>query len=614
MLFPYDTPRPEQSKLIDDVKSAVENGQSLIAHAPTGLGKTAAVLSPALQYALTSNKTIFFLTSRHTQHHIAIETLQQIKKKHNINFSVIDILGKKHMCARDDVQALFTRQFHEYCQALRDKEECLYFKNFKRNGQPTNDAKKVMQIIGSTPHHSEQAVTIAKNLNVCPYEASALASEKATVIVADYYYIFNPRIRESFLKRNSKTLADAIIVVDEAHNLPGRMREMLTEKITSVVVDRAIKEADKWYEDAIKDFLLAIQNALDQLAAEAEERVVEKEQFLDLLDDYDIDTILTKMDGLADTIRESSKQSFIGSIADFVKAWQSQDEGYARILNTHPSSQGPIITLSYQCLDPSIETAPLLKTAHSTILMSGTLTPTDMYNDLLGFPPGTIEKEYDNPMPKENKLALIVSNVTTKFSKRTPDQFIKIADTCNKALDAIQGNTAIYFPSYKLLNEIHIHLHKNLQRPIFKEQPNLSKEEKQTMLKNFKQSHAEGAVLLAVLGGSFSEGIDLPGAYLNAVIIVGLPLGKPDLHTKALINYYQDRYQRGWEYGYIFPAFTKALQSAGRCIRSETDRGVILFLDERYAWDRYYQCFPADITPKITSFYQEAIRDFFKRK
>jgi DNA excision repair protein ERCC-2 len=133
-------------------------------------------------------------------------------------------------------------------------------------------------------------------------------------------------------------------------------------------------------------------------------------------------------------------------------------------------------------------------------------------------------------------------------------------------------------------------------------------------LNEFKQDWFSGGVLLAVIGGSFSEGIDLPAHFLNGLIIVGLPLAKPDLYTKALIDYYNRRYQKGWDYGYVFPAFTKALQSAGRCIRTETDRGVILFVDERYAWSNYYACFPAQLAPKTTAFYQEDIARFFEKK
>ncbi|MCH7552356.1 hypothetical protein IIB49_03135 [Patescibacteria group bacterium] len=143
------------------------------------------------------------------------------------------------------------------------------------------------------------------------------------------------------------------------------------------------------------------------------------------------------------------------------------------------------------------------------------------------------------------------------------------------------------------------------------EKQNLSKEEKEGILDEFKNSKNEGAVLLAVSAGSFGEGIDLPGDFLKAVVIIGLPLEKPDLETKELIDYYQEKYGRGFEYGYVFPAITKCLQNAGRCIRSETDKGVIIFLDERFAWQNYLRCLPEDMDFKISKVYEERIERFF---
>lgn len=611
-LFPYDAVRPEQDEMVKDVFAAVSSGKCLIAHAPTGIGKTAASLSPALEYALSSGKTVFFLTSRHTQHHIAIETLKLIRQKHKLKFSVIDLLGKKHMCARGEAKSLFTGQFHEYCTSLRENDSCTFYLNFRKGAEPSPASKSVIAEISSEPTHSEDAVEISKKRGVCPYEVCALASRNAAVIIADYFSIFNPTVRENFLKRNSKSIADSIIIVDEAHNLPGRMREMLTERISTIAIERAMKEADKWAEPDIKEFLSTLQRLLGSLASESPERTLEKEQLLKPLGD--VNKAIERMSAVADYVRESEQQSFIGSVSDFLAAWQRGDDGYARILATREGPNGIVVTVSYQCLDPSIETKKVIEDAHSVILMSGTLTPTFMYKDILGFPEGTTQREYSNPMPKENRLSLIVAGITTKFSSRTPEQYKKIASACTEALNSIPGNAAVFFPSYSIMEQIHIHLHEKVTKTVFKEHPNLSKEEKQGILSDFKRSSLTGGLLLAVIGGSFSEGIDLPGEFLNGVIVVGLPFAQPDLYTKALIRYYDARYGKGWDYGYVFPAFTKALQSAGRCIRSETDRGVVLFLDERYSWDRYYRCFPKGLAPKTTPFFAKAIEEFFRKK
>ena len=135
--------------------------------------------------------------------------------------------------------------------------------------------------------------------------------------------------------------------------------------------------------------------------------------------------------------------------------------------------------------------------------------------------------------------------------------------------------------------------------------------DKEELLSRFKAQREQGGVLLAVTGANFAEGIDFPGDLLQGVVIVGLPLGRPDLYTRELIAYYDLRFGRGWNYGYIYPAMAKCIQSAGRCIRSETDRGVIIYLDERFAWQRYYDCFPDRVGLMVTKEYEQKIKNFF---
>ena len=614
-LFPYDKIRPEQDELVKDVYAAVSGGRCLIAHAPTGLGKTAAALAPALEFALANKKAVFFLTSRHTQHLMAVETAKLIKQRYKVNFSVTDIVGKKHMCARDDVSNLYSNQFYEYCRSLTETDGCEFFLNFRKGSMLTSESKVVIARIAAEPMHSEEVVAASKKCKVCPYEVTLAASRDAALVIADYNYLFSPKVREGFLRRTGKTVEDAIIIIDEAHNLPDRLREMLTDKISTATVERALKEAEKVSDSELTGFLLDLRAALNNLGSEFGERIITKAQLLKPLSDYDLAAMIERMSVVSETVRESEQQSFLGSVANFLESWQDSDEGYARILYSGQGQKGKVVSVSYRCLDPSLASSGVIRQAHSVIMMSGTLTPTAMYRDILGFlPEKTVLKEYRNPMPRENRLALVVTAATTKFSKRSSGQFAKLAEVCIKASTAIPGNVILFFPSYTVMEEVHKHIHGKISKAVLKEHTDLSKEEKQKLLQEFKNTHLAGGVLLAVIGGSFSEGIDLPGTLLNGVIIVGLPLGQPDLETKELIRYYDAGFSRGWDYGYVFPAFTKALQSAGRCIRSETDRGVIVFVDERYAWESYYRCFPQDMTPKMTEFYEEAIGEFFGRK
>jgi len=163
-----------------------------------------------------------------------------------------------------------------------------------------------------------------------------------------------------------------------------------------------------------------------------------------------------------------------------------------------------------------------------------------------------------------------------------------------------------------LRDKIYFYFSGLCKKKIFIEKPRLTKEEKYELLEEFKSYKDDGACLMCVTSGSFGEGVDLPGDFLKGVIVVGLPLERPNLEVKGLIDYYDKKFGKGWEYGYTFPAMIKTMQNAGRCIRSETDKGVVVFLDERYAFPRYYNCFPPDYGVRISKLYKENIKSFFE--
>jgi len=206
---------------------------------------------------------------------------------------------------------------------------------------------------------------------------------------------------------------------------------------------------------------------------------------------------------------------------------------------------------------------------------------------------------------------MVIPQTTTKFTNRSVAQFKEIARVCAEIANLVPGNSALFFPSYILRDEINQYFTSLCTKTTFLEMPRMNKKEKHEFLERFKSYKDSGAVLLGVASGSFGEGVDLPGDFLKAVVVVGLPLQPPDLETKELIKYYDTKFKKGWDYGYILPAITKALQNAGRCIRDETDRGIMIFLDERYAWNSYLKCFPIDWDVKITRMYKELIKRFF---
>ncbi len=614
LLFPYPVVREEQNKLLLLTDAVIKNKKNLIVHAPTGLGKTAATLAPALAQAIENDLTVLFLTSRHTQHKIAIETLKEIRDKYNISTTSVSIIGKKWMCLQPSVGSLYSSEFADYCKKLREDKKCQFYTNSRKNMTKftiagSNLLKKLEKI---APLSTEQVIEHSHEEKMCPYEISIGLARKAKVIITDYYYLFHPSIGNNFLTKISKELDKLIVIVDEAHNLPNRLKDLASEYLTTVTIKRAVREAKKYGYDNIVEMLNELLNLIEKLAKDMkvnDERIVKREEFeKPLHDSYDYDQITVDFSYIGDEIRELQKQSYIGAIARFLEAWQGQEEGFVRILALKQGLREPYITLSYRCLDPSVISQNIVNNTRSTIMMSGTLLPTSMYKEVLGVH-NCQEVVFKDPFPKKNRLNLIVPKTTTKYSKRTVEQYKDISDNLSKMINSIPGNSAVFFPSYYLRDQVIKYLVTN--KTTFIEHPNMTKSEKQDLLKKFKSYKDTGAVLLAVASGSFGEGIDLPGDLLKAVIVVGLPLSQPDLEIKSLIKYYDKKFNKGWDYGYLFPAFNKSLQNAGRCIRSGTDKGLIVFLDERYIWNNYKRCFPEDWDLVINTNHIQLIEDFF---
>jgi DNA excision repair protein ERCC-2 len=464
-----------------------------------------------------------------------------------------------------------------------------------------------------SPLPTEEVVLRSSAQALCPYEMSLMLAEKSKVIITDYYYLLHPRIRASFLKKINKKLEQAIVIFDEGHNLPARARELLTHRISSRMLQSAVREAKKYKYDDVALLLVELESALQNFAESLQaggEKLVKKEDLIGAVEKFTrLDGFVAKLEAASDVIIEDQKKSSLGVIAEFLEEWPNGGEGFSRILSKDDKN----VSLSYRCLDPALATKELFEQAYCTITMSGTLSPVQMFADVIGVPAvRRVVKEYPSPFPQKNRLAVVVPRTTTKFSQRSDAQFRAIADYCAKIANSIPGCVALFFPSYGIRDAVNNSFSQQCGKTLFLEQPGMTKEQKQEFLERFTQYKESGAVLLAVASGSFGEGIDLPGV-LSGVIIIGLPLDRPDLETQQLIEYYDKKFGKGWDYGYTMPALTRTMQNAGRCIRSETDRGVIVFLDERYAWPRYFGAFPPDWNLKISSDPLPEMQKFFAK-
>lgn len=628
-LFPFTRVREEQKRMLEDVASALKGGGAILAHAPTGIGKTAASLAPALSYALANGKVVFFLTPKHSQHHIAIETLKKIGEKYHREIVAVDMIGKQWTCLFKDARELGHSEFTHFCQAHKRNETCRFCNNVHdpSTKELTKEAKAAAaEIKKKGPLHSEEAFEICKKSDLCPYEVSSLVARSANVVICDYYHLFHPHVRQAILTKMDKSLEDLILVIDEAHNLPERVRRLMSSTLSEYTISSASKEARALREENLEEDTEAIMAALKKLGKKMKgnEAFIKRDELVKEIEDATSMTsegFIEDLETLGEAVLElpNRYRSFCLSMAGFLRDWtdKKDESAYARILNTYPSQTGRRYQVSINCLDPALYSGEVFSRAYASILMSGTFLPLDMYSAVLGIK-SPKEVQYTNPFPPENRLLILTHGITTKYTERSEHMWMRIGVTLNRVMREVPGNVAVFFPSYGILETIR-KLIRAEGKEVLVESQEMNKSQRQQLyarLKHLSDSNdgrrGGGGVLLAVQAGSFSEGMDFPGRMLDCVVVVGLPLEKPTLETEALIAYYDFKFGRGWDYGYIYPAMNRALQAAGRCIRSESDRGAIILMDDRFKWQNYAKCFPKDMKFITTEIPEEHVRRFFK--
>ena len=606
--FPYASVRESQSDMMADVRVAIESRRHLLADAPTGLGKTIASLFPSVDYATKNGKTVFFLTSRLSQHRAAIEALRKMKES-GAKFSAVDIIGKRHLCSQD-IGDMDSGMFSSFCSSMIKHRRCAYYKNFHRSDLSLDRANILRLMWDKGPLNSGEAKKLS-SARFCTFEMLMEAGKDADVVIGDYFHIFG---NETILKRMGKKIEDIIIIVDEGHNLSSRLRSHLSSKLSTRTCELAAKEAGKFVEQESKSIARQLEKHIEDIGKKflfnKQEVFIGKDDLIGRMANYDL--LAAKLCETGERVLKERKISFSARIAEFLMLWKKDDFGYARILSRERFQGQDHIMLQFNCLDPSLIAKSIIEKSHSTIVMSGTLSPLEMHRDLLGMQPGRTDmKDYPSPFPKENRKNIIASGMTTRYSKRTADNFASMATTTRLCLESIRGNAAVFFPSYEMRNHIHDLISPVMKKHIILEESSMTKEERDQIREEMRKHAKQGAVLFGVMGGSFSEGIDLPGDLLNGVIIIGLPLERPNLSSQALIDYYEKRFRRGRDYGYNYPAMIKVMQAAGRCIRTEKDRGVIVFADERFTWKNYREIFPKTWDFTVTQRPELEVRRFF---
>ncbi|MEM3400332.1 MAG: ATP-dependent DNA helicase [Candidatus Micrarchaeia archaeon] len=588
LYFRHEKMRKHQDRMLADVMWALENGRRLLCHAPTGMGKTDAVLSATLSFALEREHVVFFLTPKISQHAIAMDVLRGIRERYGVGFCAADILGRKHMCAYPKLSDMEHDDFLYACRMKRKNETCVFYKNSHRFPEFPK---------GYEVAHSRELCLWCEARGLCPYEIAVRIAARSKVIVADYFQIFMPYVREVFIPKIKRRVEESIIVVDEAHNLAARVQQQLSRAFSRRMAESAEKEARLVGSELIKEFA-RMKARLSRLCIKVGERemLMEREEVVALFENYEEMREECRRVG-EEYIEKTGNKSACVRLANFIDACASEEESIYII------DKNRIIR---KCLDVSSATK-ILNECHAAILMSGTLVPMEMHRDVLGIENAEM-REYPSPFPSANRLNMVATDVTTRFSRRGESEYRKIARKIERIVENVPGNIALFFPSYVVLEGVV----KFLPFKVLVQPKNAKPREIAALITKFANS--EKAVLACVQGGSLAEGVDIPNGKMKCAVIVGVALEEMGIEIEAMIDYYDKKFGRGWEYAYIFPAIVKAMQAAGRCIRSEKDRAAVVFLDERFVWKNYSRCFPQDFEFRETDTPEKELASFFSNE
>ncbi|MCL4372377.1 ATP-dependent DNA helicase [Candidatus Marsarchaeota archaeon] len=596
-LFRFEKPRQYQKEMVEDIYDALERRTDILVNAPTGIGKTDASISAALTFALKNDLDVFFLTPKISQHKIAVEALSGIKAKSGMGFNFVDIVGKQNMCINDSVNMIESDAFYGACESLVKSGKCGFFsaaKNFEPSALDYGHMEK--------GHNS--FFDFAFKHGVCAYEIAAKLARNSRVVIAGYAHLLNPYNKGTFLKKIGHTLDNSIVIWDEAHNLMNAASSYFSSAITSVGIERAMKELGQIGSSIDLDYLKfelgrlaekklsgSTMESFVSLDEFPEEITANAEKLIDQLDKAALEYIQSK----------NAKRSAIVHVSRFLKSFMDADASTARIISK--KSGRPALLVS--CLYPE-RAITVFQEAYANVFMSATLQPMAMYADLFGLK-NSVAKSYRSPFPKGNVNAYIDDEFTTKFSYRSAEQYKRIAQRIQSIKQVTPGNLAVFFPSFSVLDGVARHI--SFSRK-YTQRSSMKSIATENLIKSFIDDG--NGLLLAVMGGSLSEGVDYPNNAIKGIAIVGIPLAVPDLELRAQIAYLDKKFSgKGQDYAYIIPALIRTIQASGRAIRSESDRATIVLMDRRYSWRIYRSVVSNSISIKETGDYINDMRLFW---
>lgn len=596
------------------IESSVRAGKNICCEAPNGFGKTCVTLCSVLPWVKENKAKMLYCARTHRQLDRVMEELDAISGRHDV--TGISFRGRQHMCLNQFVleNADFVAPLSEVCGQLKATGKCAYHEHMKKliaSDDPFEDMPK--RILTAS-----DVVGIAKGWSVCPYEMAKSLARGADVVALSYLYVFDPFIFESFMPDLGVPMSKVVLIEDEAHNVPFTALDSASDSLPVGTVRQAMKEAETYSDPVSRVFCRGLAKVILEISSGMEEN---EERTIKPTDIYNAAVKASELAGetqivshMAETGLKIKKgllragklpRSAIHRVAEFLGKWLrcAERDDYAFIIaSERGTGDSRKVSLDLLALDPTSVTSPILKLVHSSVAVSGTLSPLDAYTDMLGLGPETVKVAFQSPFGAESRLGIIVEGLDTSYEGRNETLFQHMVEHCVAVVNATPGNTGVFASSYSIAESLlKAGLEKKLNRRLFVERQGMKTSENDIMIEDFKsRGDKGGAVLLGVQGGRNSEGGDFPGPAMESVVVVGVPYAKPTPRTEALIEYFDRRFNgRGRQYAYVLPSMTRAIQAAGRPVRRPSDRGVIVFLDKRFA-TRYLRRFMPSWLDKVT--------------
>lgn len=596
--FPYNSYRRGQRELSIAVYRTAVSGENLFCEAPTGIGKTMSTLFPAVK-AMGEGKTdkIFYFTAKTITRQVAEDALDEMRRK-GLAARSVTITAKDKICFLDERKCE-----PDHCQFARGYYDRLNEALFDLLSQEEAITRTVVE-------------QYARKYTLCPFELSLDVALFCDAIVCDYNYLFDPVV---YLKRFfSEGPGKYTFLVDEVHNLVDRARSMFSATLRKSLIMQVKRQLDKKLHKRLWNSVNAMNKVMvslnKQLSESGETIHVSKADLAEWNESVLKFTFVAK-EWLPQNTQSETQSDVLELYFEslrYVKIAELYDERYTtQITRTHSD-----LEIKQLCLDPAFLLSEKLKLGASSVLFSATLRPIDYYTNVLGGEEDTSRMVFSSPFEQQNMHLLVADNISTKYQMR--DQSLaSVVEALAALIAGKKGNYLFFFPSFQYLQNVYeLFREKHPEIVARKQEGAMDEEQREAFLEAFKAGNSETLVGFCVLGGVFSEGIDLRGERLIGAAIVGVGLAQLNPESDLIKDYYNETIGQGFDYAYQLPGMNKVLQAVGRVIRGESDRGVVLLIDERFSASRYRTLFPAhwnhakivkntkEITEQVTEFWR----------